>query len=150
MGEQGQPADLSQYARARQALRAVGSGDAEVDLKRSASQYGGARSRSLGEVAPHPPFYGLTVASCDKGDIRQSADGLTLYGEAAKREIPLSTDETGHDAVVRELYDAVVHDRPPVHSGRWGKANLEVCLAVLESARERKEVYLSHQTPVRD
>ncbi len=149
VGEQGHPVDLSHYARARHGLRAVGV-EAELDLKRSASQYGGTRSRPHGATAPHPPFYGLTVASCEKGDIRQSADGLTIYGEEAKHEMPLPVDETGRDAVIRELVDAVVHDRPPVHGGRWGKANLEVCLAVLESARERKEIYLSHQIPVRD
>jgi len=30
------------------------------------------------------------------------------------------------------------------HGGRWGKANLEVCLAVLASAQERRKVLLSH------
>ncbi len=92
----------------------------------------------------------MTVASCEHGDIRQSADGLTVYGEQDKRTIPLATDETGRDAVVRELYDAVVHHRPPVHSGRWGKANLEVCLAVLESAQQRQEIFLSHQIATQD
>ena len=38
-------------------------------------------------------------------------------------------------------------EQPPlVHSGEWGKATLEVCLAVLQSARERREVTLAHQT----
>jgi len=38
----------------------------------------------------------------------------------------------------------VVKARVPAHGGRWGKANLEVCLAVLASAQERREVLLSH------
>lgn len=145
VGEQGQLANLSAYGRARQALRELQGTDAEASLKRSSAQYGGARSRQAASPAPHPPFYGLTLASCEHGDIRQSADGLTVYGEHDKREIPLPTDESGRDAVVRELYDAAVHHRPPVHSGRWGKANLEVCLAVLESAQQRREIFLSHQ-----
>jgi phthalate 4,5-cis-dihydrodiol dehydrogenase len=33
------------------------------------------------------------------------------------------------------------------HGGRWGAATLEVCLAMLESAKEREEIYLSHQVP---
>jgi phthalate 4,5-cis-dihydrodiol dehydrogenase len=37
-----------------------------------------------------------------------------------------------------------------LHDGRWGKATVEVSLAVLESARERREIQLSHQVPVRD
>lgn len=150
VGEQGQRADMSAYGRARSALRAAGSTEAEVVLKRAVSQYGGPRSRRSADPAPHPPFYGLTLVSCEKGDIRQSADGLTIYAEDEKREVPLPTDETGHGAVVRELYEAIVHDRPPLHSGRWGKANLEVCLAVLESARLRQEICLSHQVPTLD
>jgi len=29
-------------------------------------------------------------------------------------------------------------------------ATLEVCLAIMESARERKEILLTHQVPVRE
>ncbi len=82
--------------------------------------------------------------SCEKGDIRQSAHGVYVSGEDERREVPLSTGDTGRDAVVRELYDTVVKARVPAHGGRWGKANLEVCLAVLASAQERREVLLSH------
>jgi len=44
----------------------------------------------------------------------------------------------------------VVHKRPVFHDGRWGAATLEVCLAMLESAKERKEIFLSHQVPSPD
>ncbi len=64
-----------------------------------------------------------------------------------KREVALPSGQTGRDAVVAELYAAVVEGVPPAHGGLWGKANLEVCLAVLQSARERREVRLHHQTP---
>ena len=30
--------------------------------------------------APHPSFCGLTLVSCEKGDIRQSAHGVYIYG----------------------------------------------------------------------
>jgi phthalate 4,5-cis-dihydrodiol dehydrogenase len=52
--------------------------------------------------------------------------------------------------VIDELYGAVVNGRPLLRDGRWEKATLEVCLAILESARERREVYLAHQVPTRD
>jgi phthalate 4,5-cis-dihydrodiol dehydrogenase len=52
--------------------------------------------------------------------------------------------------MIAELYDAVVHGKQPLHSGRWAKATLEVSLAVLESARTRREVLLSHQVPTLD
>jgi phthalate 4,5-cis-dihydrodiol dehydrogenase len=50
--------------------------------------------------------------------------------------------------VIDELYAAVTQGRPPVHDGAWGLATMEVCFAILESAREGKEVTLSHQVPV--
>jgi predicted dehydrogenase len=150
IGEQGQLLDASVYGRGRKALSRLGTADEEAALKRSSVRYGGARARPMSGTAPHPPFYGLTLVSCEKGDIRQSANGLFIYGEEAKREIPLATDETGRDAVVSELYEAVVNDRQPTHGGRWGKANLEVCLAVLASASARREVFLAHQTATLD
>jgi hypothetical protein len=49
--------------------------------------------------------------------------------------------------VIDELYEAVANDRPLVHDGRWGEATLEVCLAILQSSRERREIALHHQVP---
>jgi phthalate 4,5-cis-dihydrodiol dehydrogenase len=48
---------------------------------------------------------------------------------------------------LEELYNAVVLDKPIRHSGPWGMATLEVCLAIMQSAKERKEIFLSHQVP---
>ena len=149
VGEQGQAVDLTAYGRARRTLADVGGRDAELNLKR-AVRYGGRRAYRASGPAPHPPFFGLTLVSCERGDIRQSAHGLSIYGDDERREVPLSTEETGRDAMVRELHDAVATDRAPAHGGRWGKANLEVCLAVLTSARERREIALAHQTPTLD
>jgi phthalate 4,5-cis-dihydrodiol dehydrogenase len=51
----------------------------------------------------------------------------------------------GRRAELEELYDSVVLGKPLWHDGRWGMATLEVCLAVMESARQRKEIMLTHQ-----
>jgi phthalate 4,5-cis-dihydrodiol dehydrogenase len=51
--------------------------------------------------------------------------------------------------VIDELYDAVVKGAAPLHSGAWGRATLEVCLAILESARQGRELTLSHQVAAR-
>jgi phthalate 4,5-cis-dihydrodiol dehydrogenase len=149
IGEFGGMVDLTAYGKVRKGARTAGGPEAEIARKKSLA-YGSSAPRRPPTPAPHQPFYGLTLVTCDRGDIRQSPDALLVYGEDEKRELPLPTGETGRDAVVQELYDAVVHGRPPAHHGRWGKANLEVCLAVLQSARERREVFLSHQTPTLD
>ena len=47
--------------------------------------------------------------------------------------------------VVDELYAAIRSGIAPLHSGAWGMATLEVCLAMLESARTGREIALQHQ-----
>jgi phthalate 4,5-cis-dihydrodiol dehydrogenase len=56
----------------------------------------------------------------------------------------------GRQAEINELYDAVFNNRPLFHDGRWGEATLEVCLGIIDSARQGKELSLSHQVAVRD
>jgi phthalate 4,5-cis-dihydrodiol dehydrogenase len=64
--------------------------------------------------------------------------------------LAVDTSVSGRDLMISELYDAVVNGRPPLHSGRWARATLEVSLAVLESARTHREVSLAHQVPTLD
>ncbi|MEE8518666.1 MAG: Gfo/Idh/MocA family oxidoreductase [Dehalococcoidia bacterium] len=150
VGEGGQPVDPAKYATARHALAKLGGPDDEAALKRQ-MRYGGRTNRAGASQGPRSlPFYGLTLVSCELGDIRQSPDGLFIYGPDEKREVLLEKGKTGRDAILDEFYEAVVKGKAPVHDGRWGKANLEVCLAVIDSARERKEVFLSHQKAVND
>ena len=98
----------------------------------------------------HQKFFGPLIATCEKGDIKQTQDGILIYGEEEKKEIPLAQAMVGRQAEITELYEAVVNGRPMFHDGRWGEATLEVCLGILQSAAERREVYMSHQVPVMD
>ena len=90
-------------------------------------------------------LFGLTLVSCAGGDLRESPDGLFLYEHGTVRSIPVA-DELRGAAELEELYQAVRYERPIVHDGRWGEATLEVCLAIVESARTHAEVRLSRQT----
>lgn len=94
---------------------------------------------------PLIPF-GLTLASCALADLRQSPNGLYIYeANGARREVRLPAGEPRGWAELDELYQAVVHDQPLVHDGRWGLATQEVTMAIIQSAAERKEILLSHQ-----
>jgi phthalate 4,5-cis-dihydrodiol dehydrogenase len=149
VGEGGQYRDPKTNLNVRRQLREVRSSEEEEQLK-EAMRFGGQREGEYSHVwsgERHQPFFGFTLVSCEKGDIRQTPDGLYIYGETEQREIPLSAGSRGREAEVEELYNAVVHNRPVFHDGRWGTATLEVCLAMLESAKERKEILLSHQVP---
>lgn len=130
------------HAAARRAL--AESGDAA--LKRQVGFSGAVRQ----QVPEYPAYFGLLIVSSEHGDIRQTPDGLMVYGDEARWTVPLEAGITGRDLMIAELYDAVVDGKPPLHNGRWARATLEVSLAVLESARTRRDVLLSHQVATND
>jgi len=149
VGEGGQYRDPKTNLRVRERLRDVRTPEEEERLKEG-MRFGGAREGEFSHVwsgERKQPFFGLTMVSCEKGDIRQTPDGLRIYGESEQREIALAAGSRGREAEVEELYNAVVHKKPVFHDGRWGAATLEVCLAMLESAEKRQEIFLSHQVP---
>jgi predicted dehydrogenase len=91
-------------------------------------------------------FFGLTIIACQRGVIRQSPQGLYVYTEAGREGVPCAADE-GRSAELRELHQALEQDRPAFPDGRWGKATLEVCIAMLQSSQHHREITLAHQTP---
>lgn len=135
------------YGASRRALRArQAKGEPESGLRTQLAGYG---SKDEGEP-PHQPHFGLTVATCARGDLRASADGVFVYGEDGQREIALADGGkySGRHNVLDDMRAAILEGRKPVHDGRWGKATLEVALAIQQSARERREVTLAHQVGV--
>jgi phthalate 4,5-cis-dihydrodiol dehydrogenase len=139
----------------RQALR---SGTRDEEQAKEAMRFGGRREGEFAHGAPWErrrlpgggSFFGVTVVSCERGDIRQSPHGLYVYSDAGQREIPVEGQYASRSSELQELYDAVTQDRPVFHDGRWGMATLEVCLAIMQSARERREILLTHQSPIPD
>ncbi|WAH41617.1 Gfo/Idh/MocA family oxidoreductase [Alicyclobacillus fastidiosus] len=143
-GGQARRADDSHYGMSRKRVKGISETE-EMSLKQKRSQYQNPAS-DHGPI--HSPFFGLTVVSCDHGDIRQSPNGLLIYSDEEVEEITLNRVPTAHDLVVREFVEAVrKRDDASTHDAEWGLANLEVCLAVLESAERREEVLLKHQVP---
>ncbi len=98
-----------------------------------------------------PGNLGVFVVSCEAGDIRMSAGGMYIYDGEGMREVPVPQPGGAGmtlDSEVLELYDAVRNDKPLFHDGRWGMATAEVQWAIIESAKQRKEIMLEHQVPV--
>jgi phthalate 4,5-cis-dihydrodiol dehydrogenase len=132
VGEWGFPAPTTSTPRTRLA------GD-EREAKR-------ARAAALeAGLPPFQPHFGLTIASCERGDIRQSPHGLLVHGPDGQQEIALDGGRTPHDFLAAEFHDAVRGLAPALHDGRWGLANLEICDAALRSARTGAAVSLRHQ-----
>ena len=158
IGEGGQPKNQEWHFEVRRAYRMLGTSyerEQQLEKRHEQFRYG----KTVGDEKPyriprhtdgkkHQPFFGLTIVTGEKGDIRQSPDGIFLYSDMGKTEIPIPKWDHGRDAELREFYDAIVNDRPIFHDGRWGEASLEVCLGIIKSAAERREISMSHQVPV--
>ena len=142
-GEMGQA--KTPYARAAQRFA---SPEAEAAAK-SARNYGGASY----QPAANPPLahqnFGLLIASCERAELRPLPDGVMIYQDGTARLDPLPPPSVPRGEVIDELYDAVVRGVAPLHDGAWARATLEVCLAILRSAREGREIALEHQVSVR-
>jgi phthalate 4,5-cis-dihydrodiol dehydrogenase len=94
---------------------------------------------------------GPLIVSFDKGDVRMSPGGLTVYDDDELRKIKLGVKgEDGRDGRINTFYDAIVRDRPLSADGAWGLATLEVLVAIEESGRTRKEGFFHHQVPTID
>lgn len=97
-----------------------------------------------------PQDPGLLIVSCEHGDIRHSKFGLYVYDDDGLHDIEIEESAGVGRRELTELYDAVVNGEPVYHSGAWAMATLEVCLALMQSGDERREIYFAHQVPVVD
>ena len=143
VGESGRPKDPAQYGRAR---RLLASAPDEALLKNSRN-YGSPDHAPPAGAAFHEHF-GVVIASCERADLRPLPHGVMIHGDDGQRLDPLPAPAVPRAGVVDELYDAVANGIAPLHAGEWGMASLEVCLAILRSAREEREVALEHQTGI--
>ncbi len=119
------------------------SGDEKYSLPEYSRE---AMDRGFGRPSVGPDFFGLNIVMCERGDIRQSPNGLYLYTENGREEIPLPRRMVWAGELA-ELVGSVAEQRPSFPDAHWGRASLEGCLAILESSRERREVMLEYQVP---
>ena len=130
------------YGAARRMLQ----GD-ELELK-NARNYGGPDFTAAAGNRLHQHF-GLLIASCEGADLRPLPSGVMIYANEARRLEPLPAPKVQRAEVIDELYGAIVEGKPPRHDGNWGAATLEVCLAILRSSREGREIALPAPTASR-
>ncbi len=150
IGESGEPKDKGRYGAARRLLAGAATLSAEADLK--ARRNYGAAEHAPAAAAQSPrrlhQHFGLVIASCERADLRPLPHGVMIYGDDAARLEPLRPPTVPRAEVIDELCAAIFLDRPPLHTGEWGMATMEVCLAMLQSAREQKEIMLQHQVGI--
>jgi len=155
--EPGELENPGRYAEARRELRAHGnSAEWETEAARG-ERYGGDRRQEAPQPAPGPArdsggwiLGGPLVVSYDHADVKLSPGGLMVYGDEKQWEIPLVMKEDGRDFRLNAFHDAIVSGSPLQCDGRWGRATVEVLLAIEQSGRERREIQLQHQTEYAD
>jgi phthalate 4,5-cis-dihydrodiol dehydrogenase len=133
------------YGRSRQALRNAKTAVDEIAMKnrRAYGPAGRDAFRPDGDFSHN--HFGLVVVSCERADLRPIPQGVMVYGDDTRTIEKLAAPQIPRSEVVDELYDAAVSGRPPLHSGEWGLATTEICLAILASAESGRAIDLQHQ-----
>jgi phthalate 4,5-cis-dihydrodiol dehydrogenase len=142
VGESGSTKDLSRYGDARRTLE---SGN-ETAMRRARAY--GATGIASPLPSPHHPHFGQIIVSCERGDLRPVPDSVWIYGDTERRQDMLPPPVTPRREVLDAFYDAAIYGRRPIQTGEWGMATMEVVLAVVQSAREGREIMLSHQVGI--
>jgi predicted dehydrogenase len=113
---------------------------------RNGNPYGYGKGGGTRPDSPvYQPFFGLTMVTCERGVMRVSPEGLYVYDKDGRRAVDCpSTPNRAAELI--DLYDALANDRPTLLDARWGMSTAEICLAILQSSREHREVRLANQT----
>jgi phthalate 4,5-cis-dihydrodiol dehydrogenase len=145
VGELGQPKPADRHGATHRALEALGDG-AEAGARAQRYGYGGVL-KFVSRQGEHwrQPHFGTIIVSCEKADLRPTPDGIMIYGRDGAREVPVppSSGMPGRAEVLDELFQAVRNGAMPTHGGAFARGTVEICLAILESARSQAQVYLA-------
>ncbi|MEE4237768.1 MAG: Gfo/Idh/MocA family oxidoreductase [Anderseniella sp.] len=141
IGELGAPKDPTTYGKARKMLAGVSTPDEEASLKQSRAFGAG----DLPPLAPENEHFGPIIISMDSADLRLTPRGIWIHADSERRFLPTPKAPSPRSGVLDALWDAVRDNRPPVQTGAWGLANLELCHAILTSADTGQTVSLTRQ-----
>jgi phthalate 4,5-cis-dihydrodiol dehydrogenase len=143
IGEMGNAKNPAEHGAARKRLAQAGDAAAEARLKNAATYGGPAYQPPARAASALHQHFGSVLVSCDRADLRPACDGVWIYADADKRHEPLPPPAVPRFEVIDELFGALRHGTAPLHDGAWARATLEVCLALLRSAREQRDVELA-------
>jgi phthalate 4,5-cis-dihydrodiol dehydrogenase len=142
IGEMGQVKDTD--SRLRRPQPNFTSADDEAAYK-AARSYGGASYQPSAAHAIAHQHFGTVIVSCQHADLQPLPTGVKIHSYGHTQIDRLAQPAVPRGEVIDEVFDAVVSNKPPLHDGAWAMATLEVCLAILQSSREDREVVLTRQ-----
>lgn len=146
----------SSHGAARRALHAVAAAAAAGGIAESTAKSvrndatfaAVARAAADSGVGLQHEHFGMVIVSGERADLRLLPSGVAVYDDVAITFDAVAPPGVPRVEVIDELHQAIVHGIAPLHDGRWARATLEVCAALLRSARERSTVLLRYQTRV--
>jgi phthalate 4,5-cis-dihydrodiol dehydrogenase len=129
----------------RQKLAAATDEAAEARQK-AERNYGGSTYVPDAGLAPQAyQHFGPVIVSCEGADLRLTPYGVEVHDAQGVQLQRLPLPAVPRSEVVDELWAVARQGQPPVHSGAWSRATMELCLAILTSDRQQAPVVLQHQ-----
>lgn len=92
----------------------------------------------------HPPHFGTTIVTCERGEMKTSPSGFSCYDEEGAHDIALP-NRTGYEGVFSDLSDVLHAGVAPRHDAHWGRVGVEAMLALRQSAKEGREISIENQ-----
>ncbi|QFT62003.1 Gfo/Idh/MocA family protein [Roseivivax sp. THAF30] len=143
VAELGGAKDPKKYGAARRALQNLHP-EAEAKLKTTRT-YG---ADTVPPAAENNEHFGPIIVMCDRADLRLRPGGIDVFGDAKRHSIDIPLADAPRRTVIDALQAAVRHDIAPPQTGEWGRASLEVCHAILQSAETGQKITLTRQCGV--
>jgi phthalate 4,5-cis-dihydrodiol dehydrogenase len=75
---------------------------------------------------------------------------MWVYGPDKEHFEALPAPAYPRKEVIDELFQALRHNAPLMHSGEWSRASTEVCLGILQAAQSQQAVRMQYQVGVPD
>jgi len=98
----------------------------------SAEEKANAVAEDVAQEQLNLPFYGLTMVACSTGFMRQSRNGIIIYGPGDRREISIIPRERCVGELL-EMRDAINKNLPVFPDAEWGSKTMEICLQIAQS-----------------
>lgn len=140
VAELGSDKSEAAYGKARRALEGL---DPEAEARLKTTRTYGADDAPA--KATHHEHFGPIIVLCDRGDLRLTPDGVEIFGDFEKRLVTTPLTAAPRATVIDALVQAVRDGIAPAQTGRWGRASLEVCHAILSASDTGRPVQLTRQ-----
>lgn len=125
VGEDGRPRDPGTHARTHGVhLDRAGRREAE-EAGRDMRRVGLARL-PVTERPRSLETFGITVVSCEKGDLRPVPSGVAVYSGEGEKILHLES-RSGRELMLDEIWSALHHGRAPLIDARWAVETVRLC-----------------------